>query len=150
MTRLPTLTIVAAIATATSCGGGDAAGPATPTPDSTSTSSPTSAATAGGTITVGDTRYDVVAGRQCSFFPGGVIYIAGHVAGDPDTEFNFDDFTGAGTEVNFGLFDGEVEAWAADTSIEYVVDGERVRGTAELITPSGPTPATFELSCDGG
>lgn len=127
-------------------GCGDPNSGSTVTPAGTSSAA---AATRGGTISVGDASWTLVPSRQCSVYPGSIVNIAGHAAEDESLEIVID--FGGPNQVRIGG-DGN-EIWrAVRDSIEMVIDGQRVRGTADFTKASAggvnsAVSGSWDVSC---
>ncbi len=103
----------------------------------------------GGTISVGEKTWAVVPSMQCSVYPGMVVSIAGHAAGDPSLEIVID--YGGPTGARVGG-DGSADAWRAVAETLVVeIDRKRVRGTASFrqgfSSEAQTVPGSFDVNC---
>ena len=108
---------------------------------------PQAAAERGGTISIGEHNWNVVPSIQCSVFPGNVVSIAGHAAGDESVEITIDFGGPDGVRVGEGN-----DAWhARKETIEKQIEGKRVKGTATFFKytgkPEDARQGSFEVSC---
>lgn len=134
-----------------------AAGIAGCDPANTDTSGDTAAATAdqtngsprGGTFTVGDESWAIVPATQCSVYPGNVVNIAGHAAGNPELEIIID--WGGPNQARVAESDSGPGWHAIRDTLKVEVNGKAVRGTAtfsEYATGTGKTAeGSFEVNC---
>jgi hypothetical protein len=132
----------------TGCGGNEQAGSGTATVSTTP--APASAGSdRGGTITVGDDSWTIVPAIQCSVYPGNVVSIAGHAAGDSSIEIVIDYGGPTGASV---VGEGSSVSWQAirDT-IRMQIDGRHVQGTAmfsKYTSGAGETrQGSFDVTC---
>jgi hypothetical protein len=137
--------LILAIAGCSSDDNSDDAGKAAPA--ETSQSSP--AGERGGTITVGEESWTIVPSIQCSIYPGNVVSIAGHAAGDPSLEIVID--YGGPSGVRIGDGGSEVSWNAIRDTIKIEIDGTHVTGTATFSTGAGGSgesaPGSFDVNC---
>lgn len=101
----------------------------------------------GGTISVGEESWTVVADGQCSVFPGPVVYVWGHAAEDESVEITIDydpdgDFISA-------VLEGPDTNWSShDDDISMELDGQTLRGEGTFASSTGETAeGSFEVTC---
>jgi ethanolamine utilization microcompartment shell protein EutL len=128
---------------ATGCGGDGQAGG-----DSANASTP-AASERGGTIVVGDDSWTIVPAIQCSVYPGNVVSIAGHAAGDSSIEIVIDYGGPTGASV---VGEGTSVSWhAIRDTIRIQIDGAHVQGTAmfsKYTSGAGQTrQGSFDVTC---
>lgn len=105
----------------------------------------------GGTITIGGESWTVVPEIQCAFFPGPVVYVAGHAMENSEIEITIDyepdaDFISAAVQ---GPDDDPY--WVSqDEAISMEIDGQTLRGEGTFTAFFGGDAAdgSFEVSCN--
>lgn len=103
----------------------------------------------GGTFTVGEETWTIAPSIQCSIYPGNIVNIAGHAAGDRELEIVID--WGGPNQARVAKSDGEQGWHAIRDTLQVEVDGRTVRGSAtfsEYAGGAGETAeGTFEVKC---
>ncbi len=115
----------------------------------TATADPTTGGQKGGTLTVGDESWTIMPAIQCSVYPGNVVSIAGHAAGNPELEIVID--WGGPNQARIAESDSGPGWHAIRDTLKVEIDGKAVRGTAtfsQFATGTGKTAAgSFEVNC---
>lgn len=118
------------------------------TPAESSSPQPMVAAKKGGSITVGQQTWTIIASIQCSVYGENMLNIAGHAQEDESLEIVID--LGGPDQVR--IVEGRDALWhAVRSSITMQVEGKRVRGTADFtksINGGGEAvPGKWEVDC---
>ncbi|MFW6084180.1 MAG: hypothetical protein ACODAA_03110 [Gemmatimonadota bacterium] len=106
--------------------------------------------TPGGTITVGDESWTVVADRQCAVRGGQLASIWGHLAEHPDREVTIDHDPASGlVEAKIEAAEGGVLWRSGGDDVEMTIDGNTVSGEGMFGESYGPaeTEGSFEVTC---
>jgi hypothetical protein len=104
-----------------------------------------SATSSGGSVTIDGATYGFDPTVQCSFFPDGVIFIAGNATSEPDVEISFDAFEAEDYLLSVTVGSDE---WTS-SSVEATVGDSTVSGTAVMTSmmSADEAEASFEFSC---
>lgn len=110
-----------------------------------------------GTITVGDDTWQVVPAIQCSVYPGDIVAIAGHAAGNEAVEIVVDHDPSSGLVAVRIKGPDDVPHWLAeDDNVSLQIDDRTVSGTATFKPGIGATieegqprevEGSIEISC---
>lgn len=106
--------------------------------------------TPGGTITVGNETWTIVADGQCAVHGGQLASIWGHLAEAPDREVTIDfDPSNNLVEAKIEAAGGGVLWRSGDDDIEMSIDGSTVSGEGMFAEDYGPaeTEGSFEVTC---
>ena len=108
---------------------------------------PGAAAEPGGTISIGEDTWMLVAATQCAVYPGNIVSVSGYAAEDQSLEIVIDYGGPTGVRVGEGP-----DAWHAQKeSISVQIEGKRLQGTATFLQYSGGPESTrqgrFDISC---
>jgi len=109
-----------------------------------------------GTLTVGDDTWTVVPAIQCGVYPGNMVAIAGHAAGNEAIEIVLDHDPSSGlVGVRVQGPDDSPHWVARDDDVSFEIDGETVKGGGTFKLGFGAQPVdgkrmaegSFEITC---
>lgn len=103
-----------------------------------------------GTITIGDDTWSVVPAMQCGVYPGDMVAIAGHAAGDEAIEIVLDHDPSSGLVGVRVQGPGDSPHWVArDDAVTFEIDGKTVRGSGTFSLGIGGQPVDGKRSAEG-
>lgn len=147
------------LASACDSGDGPAADQATEATEATDSDAATASDSGGNTarITIGDDTWTVVPSIQCSVYPGGVVSIAGHAAGNEAIEIVLDHDPSSELVQVYVQGPDDSPYWVAGRDdVSFEIDGKTVTGNGTFsIGPGaqveegqpGQARGRFEITC---
>lgn len=104
-----------------------------------------------GTITVGERNWELVPSIQCGVYPGPMVAIAGHAAGNPDIEITIDYDPSSGfVEAKVTGGDENLNLSSRDDDLSVDVSGRTVSGHGSFRSGWGGgagTDGSFKVEC---